>query len=112
LLTDGPCNQVIHNPGTIPDSRYNDTNTDITVVFEDSYPAYQTNQASLAALPEDRSKYSYMINSVPIMDTASLQNFVDQLSQHAEFLFLTDNSQNFYESFGTQWANFTNVVPT
>jgi hypothetical protein len=103
---------VIHNPGTIPDSRYNDTNTDITVVFEDSYAAYQTKQASLAALPSNRSAYSLMINSVPIMDMDNLRHFVDQLSQVAEFLFITNNTQDFYQSFGSQWANFTSVIPT
>jgi hypothetical protein len=103
---------VIHNPGTIPDPRYNDTNTDITVVFEDSYPAYQTKQASLTALPSNRSAYSLMINSVPVMDMDNLRQFVNQLSQVAEFLFITNNTKDFYESFGGQWADFTSVIPT
>jgi len=52
-----------------------------------------------------------MINSVPTMSIADLRKFVDQLSQRAEFLFITHNDQDFYESFGNQWANFTDVVP-
>lgn len=96
----------------IPDSRYNDTNTDITVVFEDDYSAFQNRLASLTALPKNRSEYSIMINSVPAMSTAGLRTFVDQLSQLAEFLFLTNNDEDYYESFGSQWVNFTDVVPT
>lgn len=103
---------MIHNPGTIPDSRYNDTNTDITVVFEDSYSAYQTKWASIAALPKRRSEYSIMIHSVPIMSPSNLHQLVNRLSGPAEFLFITENTQDYYESFGSQWANFTNVVPT
>lgn len=102
---------MIHNPGVIPDPAYNDTNTDITVVFEDSYPAYQVALASLTALPKHRSEYSFMINDVPIMDLVSLQKFVGQLSDLAEYLFLTDLSVNYYESFGSIWTNFTNSVP-
>jgi len=99
---------VIHNPGAIPDSRYNDTSTDITVVFEDSYQAYQTKQASLEALPRNRTEYAYMLHSVPTISA----DFVDQLSNDAEFLFLTTLSENYYGSFDPQWAEFCDVVPT
>jgi hypothetical protein len=51
-----------------------------------------------------------MINSVP--STTNLKKFVDDISKHAEFLFITDNTKDFYESFGTGWATFTDVVPT
>lgn len=103
---------VIHNPGTIPDTRYNDTKTDITVVFEDTYEAYQSKVASLSALPKHRSNYSYMINSVPSgMSVSSLRKFVDRLSRHAKYLLITDNEEGYYESFGSDWANFTSVVP-
>ena len=101
--------KIIHNPGTIPDSRYNDTNTDITVVFEDSYAAYATARGRLTALSGHRSQYSYMINSVP--STTNLKNYVEGISEHAEFLFVTDNTKDFYESFGTGWAAFTHVIP-
>ena len=102
--------QIIHNPGTIPDPRYADANTDITVVFEESYPVFQTRVASLKALPKDRAGYCYMINNVPAMSRSSLQKFVDQLSERAKYLFVTNLDRDFYESFGPQWANFTEVV--
>jgi hypothetical protein len=53
-----------------------------------------------------------MVNSVPAENQADLQTLVDQMSQHAEYLFATSNDQDFYESFGSDWVNFTNVVPT
>jgi hypothetical protein len=80
-------------------------------VFEDSYPAYQTKLASLEALGSNRSEYSFMVNSVPALDTVDLQSFVDQLSERAQYIFITNNDQAFYETFGSDWANFTDVVP-
>ena len=103
---------VIHNPGVIPDSRFEDSNADIIVVFEESYTTYQTKVNSLTALPSDREGYSIMVHSVPDMSTSDLKKFVDQLSNIAEFLFVTDNSNNYYESFGTDWTDFAGVVPT
>lgn len=102
--------QVIHNPGTIPDARFDDSSTDITVVFEGSYSDLQSQQAQLASLPEGRSHYSYMLHSVPAK--TDLGKFVDSLSQHAEFLFLTSLTQNYYESFGSQWEEFVDAIPT
>ncbi|PVH67459.1 spherulin 4-like cell surface protein, partial [Cadophora sp. DSE1049] len=104
--------QIIHNPGVIPDTRYNDTNTDITVVFEQSYPVYISMIDILAALPGDRSKYSYIVNSVPSTIKGGMKKFVDEISRRAEFLFVTDNTEDFYESFGAGWTNFVEAVPT
>ncbi|KAH6698119.1 Spherulation-specific family 4 [Leptodontidium sp. 2 PMI_412] len=103
---------IIHNPGVIPDARYNDSNTNITVVFEQSLPVYTSLVDSLSSLPGDRSQYSYMINSVPSTSRGDMKKFVQQISKHAEYLFVTDNTEDFYESFGTGWANFAESVPT
>lgn len=102
--------QVIHNPGAIPDPQFNDSSTDVTVVFEGSFPDLQSRQAQLASLSEGRSQYSYVVHSVPA--STDLGKFVDSLSQHAEFLFLTNLTQNYYESFGSQWDDFIDVMPT
>lgn len=101
---------MIHNPGVIPDSGYNDTNTDITVIFENSYAAYQTSQASIAALPRRPSQYSLLINSVPTRSTADLETYVNQLRDLAEFLFITNNENQVYESFGSDWTEFTDAL--
>jgi Spherulation-specific family 4 len=104
---------VIHNPGVIPDTRFDSSTTDITVVFEESYPVYQTKVTALTDLStKNRTEYAYMVNSVPTMTLSGLKSYVDDLSQHAAYLFVTNNDQDFYESFGSIWSNFTDVVPT
>jgi hypothetical protein len=104
--------QVIRNPGVIPDARFNDTNTDISVVFEESYAQYQTKISDLAALKDARSHHCYMVHSLPSMDKNKLQSFVDDLSKQAEYVFVTSNADNYYESFGSDFADFTDVVPS
>ncbi|KAF2029229.1 hypothetical protein EK21DRAFT_101299 [Setomelanomma holmii] len=103
---------VIRNPGVIPDFRFNDSNTDISVVFEQSYTEYQSKEADLAALKDDRSNNCYMVHSVPAMDKGKLHTFVDGLSKRAEWLFVTTNDENYYESFADDWADFTAAIPT
>ncbi|KAF2017683.1 spherulin 4-like cell surface protein [Aaosphaeria arxii CBS 175.79] len=102
---------VIRNPGVIPDSRFNDTNTDISVVFEQSLEEYKTKEQALAELPSHRSQYSYMVHSVPLEDKSTMRKFVDELSKKAQYLFVTSNAEQYYESFGSDWAQFTEVVP-
>lgn len=102
--------QIIHNPGVIPDSRFSLDTTDITVVFEQSYEEYGSLEDSLTSLSGDRSEYSYMVHSVP--SKTNLQKFVDSLSHHAEFLFVTTADANYYEAFSASWKAFTEAVPT
>lgn len=96
----------------IPDARYNLTNTDITVVFEESYANYLTGVKSLEALPTTRSNYSIMIHSVPDLSSSKMKDFVDDVSPLAQYLFITNNTANYYESFAGDWAEFASVVPT
>lgn len=103
--------QVIRNPGVVPDARFSDTNTDISVVFEESYTAYQTKEGELSTLTDDRSHHCYMVHSLPKMSTDELKGYVDGLSQRAKYLFVTSNDQDYYQSFGTDWADFVDVVP-
>ncbi|EAW24740.1 spherulation-specific family 4 protein [Aspergillus fischeri NRRL 181] len=108
-----PDRTVIHNPGAIPDSRYSNIDgTDVTVVFEQSYQEYQTKHASLMALPANRTAYSYMIHSVPSMNNGTLRGLVQDLSERAEYVFLTTLSQNFYESFDPQLPTLCAVMPS
>ncbi|RAL10681.1 spherulation-specific family 4 protein [Aspergillus homomorphus CBS 101889] len=80
---------VIHNPGTIPDGRYDSNTTDVTVVFESSYNDYHTQKGKLNALASDRSGFSYMLHSVPEMGNSTLRDLVDQLSLRAKYLIET-----------------------
>ncbi|PWY90402.1 hypothetical protein BO94DRAFT_565046 [Aspergillus sclerotioniger CBS 115572] len=82
---------VIHNPGTIPDSRYDTNTTDVTVVFESSYQDYFSLRHSLKAMSNDRTGYAYMLHSVPDnLSNSTLRKFVDQMSRKAEYLITTN----------------------
>ncbi|QDS69384.1 hypothetical protein FKW77_004551 [Venturia effusa] len=102
--------KIIHNPGTIPDSRFNDSNTDITVVFESTFEDYDRQQDALVALPDGREHYAYMVHSSSLAKS-SLQNFVKETSQHADWLFITNLSKDYYERFGSDWEQFVAAIP-
>ena len=99
---------MIHNPGTIPDARLTDTNTDITVVFEESFDLYKQQSKAVAKLSDDRSKKAIIIHSVP--SSTRLRKFVDQLAPQAENLYLTDLTENYYQSFGNEWQKFVDAM--
>jgi hypothetical protein len=101
----------VRNPGVIPDTKFQDPNTDVSVVFEQSYAEYQTKEGDLAALKEDRLSQCYMVHSIPGLDKGKLRSFVDDLSKRAEYLFLTSNDEHYYESFAADWADFIDVIP-
>jgi hypothetical protein len=102
--------KTIHNPGVIPDPRYNDTNTDITVIFEETYAIFQQRLPTIKQQPKNRSRYAFFINSLP--SQPDYKKFVDDLSQLAEWLYVTEETVNFYESFGKIWSNWTADLPT
>jgi hypothetical protein len=100
--------QIIHNPGSVPDSQLNVNTTDITVVFEQSYGIFKQQQDSLQALAGDRSSRAYIIHSVPL--ATNLERLVDDLVQHAQNIFLTDLTSNYYQGFGKDWSDFVKSI--
>lgn len=85
----------------------------MTVVFEEAYQVYDAKEVELQSLAQNRSRYSYMVHSLPRdMGKGSLRKYVAGLSKHAQYLFLTDSSQNYYESFGPNWKTFIDTIPT
>ncbi|KAF1850682.1 uncharacterized protein K460DRAFT_301972 [Cucurbitaria berberidis CBS 394.84] len=102
---------VIRNPGVIPEARFDDANTDISVVFEQSYAEYQSKESDLAALKDGRAHHCYMVHSVPGLGKDKLRDFVDDMSKRAEYLFVTSNDKEYYEKFGSDWSDFLDVVP-
>lgn len=103
--------EKIRNPGVIPDPKFADSRTDISVTFEQSFTEYQTKEADLAAYKDDRKSQCYMVHSIPSMDKGKLRTFVDDLSKRAEYLFVTSNKENYYESFAEDWAEFIDAIP-
>jgi len=101
---------IVHNPGTVPDARLNDSNTDVTVVFEGSYSSLQLQQEELASLAQSRAQKSYVIHSVP--QNIDIRDLVRSLSQEAKSLFVTSLEIGYYESFGPSWKEFVNSMST
>ena len=78
------------------------------MVYEGAYASYLAQQAATNSLPGDRSAYSYVLHSVPIND--DLHKSVGSMRQHAQFLFLTSLTENFYESFGSNWERMLSIM--
>ncbi len=100
--------QVIHNPDTIPSARLSPPGTDVTVIFENSFDAFQNSEAALEALPGSRSSYSIMVHSVP--SGKNLGKLLRTMSQGAEYLFLTSADEGFYEHFSGSWDRFVSIM--
>ncbi|KAF2010103.1 hypothetical protein BU24DRAFT_444743 [Aaosphaeria arxii CBS 175.79] len=100
---------VIHNPGTAVDATLAQPGPDLTTVVEDSFANYRTDdyQRWLATSPYNRTRSSYMVHSVPKCEVSALTH---ELRDRAEYLFVTDLTQAFYESFGPSWAEFVAAV--
>ena len=41
----------------------------------------------------------------------SMKRFLGEISEFAELLFVTDNTEDFYENFGSGWDDFVKSVP-
>ena len=103
--------QIVHNPGTRPDDRLVDEKTDIIVAFEASYKLYREDVTALAELPLNRSRYSFMVHSAA-SSGHRLRSLVDAMSYHAQYLFATDLSEDYYQSFSSNWEHFVAAIPT
>jgi hypothetical protein len=102
--------QVIHNPGVIPDPRFNGTRPDITVLFEGNYSAWEKRGADVFALRTQRAKHGVMINSVPDVDKDGLQSLISSIGQMADYIFVTSNSHDVYDSFSPDWPGFVDAM--
>jgi len=80
------------------------------VVFEQSYDEYKSLEDDLNSLSGDRSEYSFMVHSVP--SRTNLQKFVDSISHHAKYLYVSTTDEDYYGRFGSSWRAFAQAVPT
>ncbi|KAM7217683.1 spherulin 4-like cell surface protein [Rhypophila decipiens] len=104
----------------------------ITVIYEQSYEQWNSNNeknsdgsiqtglttANFASSDDDggkegdRSAYSIMVHSVPpTLVGAELETFVGDLSRSAQYVYITTNTEHFYESFASDWMDFVDSVP-
>ncbi|KAH6612975.1 spherulin 4-like cell surface protein [Boeremia exigua] len=103
---------VVRNPGVVPDSRFTDSNTDISVLFEQTHDEYKLQESELSAMNHDRAHHCFMVHSLPTMEQGEMQGFVDTLSRGAEYLFVTSNAGQYYEQFGADWSQFVETIAT
>ncbi|KAF2126989.1 hypothetical protein P153DRAFT_433463 [Dothidotthia symphoricarpi CBS 119687] len=103
---------VIRNPGVVPASQFSDTNTDVNVVFEQSYSEYKTKVSELSTIQDSRAQHCYMVHSLPSMTSSAFRKYVYELSRGAKYLFVTTNDDHYYESFASDWSEFATAIPT
>ncbi|KAG9234923.1 Spherulation-specific family 4 [Amylocarpus encephaloides] len=102
---------IIQNPGTIPDARLVDPTTDYSVVFEASYGEFQEKQAALSEVFLNRTRTCYIIHSVPSsLSDGDIQRFSAKASRRSDLFSLTNLDVNFYESFGSRWADYIDLI--
>jgi hypothetical protein len=101
--------QILHNPGTPPDAGLTSKRPDVTVVFESSYAKLQSLTAGERRALEShgRQEACYMVHSVP---REQLREVTREARQQAQFVFVTDATEKFYESFGDGWKEFIEAM--
>jgi hypothetical protein len=107
---------VIQNPGAVPNANITNNVTDTQVIFEGAYsdvPSQDTMKAKLDILSNDRSRFTYVVHSMPSnVKQPDLRKLVQDAARNAAFLFVTDLTEDYYESFGSRWKDFVDSVPT
>jgi hypothetical protein len=104
--------QIIHNPGTIPDARYlSSCNT--SVVFEGTYSTYQiygfhkTISAFSASAKCGRGAIACIVHDIPSTLTSKDEaTLIGDLRSVAGSFFITGLATNYYASFWDGWAGF------
>jgi hypothetical protein len=63
--------------------------------------------------PLNRTRKSYVIHSIPTdLSTKKAKNFAAKMSETSDLFSLIDTDVNFYESFGSKWADYIDVMPS
>lgn len=104
---------MIHNPGTVPDPEYqimDSTMPDITVVAEQSFATYKSEEAEerlKRLLRYERNQCAFIIHSVPKEEIGDL---VKELKKRGGALFVTDLCEDVYCGFGDSWGDFVEAM--
>jgi hypothetical protein len=101
--------QVIHNPGTPPDTDLAKPGPDVTTVLEESFASWQSAvvQERLQTVPYGRARCAYMVHSVPKI---AIRDLVQELRHRGKYLFVTDLFENYYVGFGSCWKDFVDAM--
>ena len=109
---------MIHNPGALPDPRFQDIDQapDVTVVYEQTHATFASNETlrdALATSPYQRSHACFMMHSLPEAESfgrKELRGVVKELRKRAEYVFLTELDVDYYSSFGSRWQEFIQAM--
>jgi len=98
----------MHNPGTPPDTRLAHT-ADVVVTCEESFTRYRSKEVQdhLARFDYAQAMSACQISGTPCTEIGSL---TQALRREYAYLFVTDLVDNFYESFGNGWEEFTRAL--
>ena len=104
--------QIIHNPGQIPDPRYL-AYCDLTIVFEETYSTYQIYgfQKNISSFQKSskigREAVASIIHGVPATLTGKeLDSLVRDIRGLSGSIFITGLSVDYYASFWAGWLDF------
>lgn len=106
---------VVHNPGRVPDVGLVGYRTDMLVVFEGAYadlPGREQLKRSVAKLDQyslHRQHFAMLVHSTPSgTGNVRLRKTVDNVRRSAEWLYITDATEDVYSGFGSileQWLD-------
>ncbi|OJJ84394.1 spherulation-specific family 4 protein [Aspergillus glaucus CBS 516.65] len=109
----GPDNQVFHNPGVVPDSRYLST-ADSIVVFEATYDTFQERRKAKVfktLSDNNRGQLCAVIHSVPdSIQGSKLRSLVKEARKVAEEVYVTHLRVDYYAGFGHSWGDFVDLM--
>lgn len=108
--------QIIHNPGTIPDARYMPF-CSLSVVFEGTYSTYQiyglpkTISAFQRSANCSREATACIIHSLPwTLSPSDQKALIMDLRAMAGGIFVTGLAVDYYASFWEHWAAFVDEM--
>ena len=109
-------NQIIHNPGTIPDARFL-TSCNLTVVFEGTYSTYQiygfskTISSFMSSSKCERDNLACIIHGLPAnISSNDMNNLIKDVRSLAGSVFMTGLSVDYYASFWQGWSGFVDEM--
>lgn len=104
--------QIIHNPGTIPDQRYL-ASCNLTVVFEGSYSTYKKSKLlkSISIFQKSsklgKGDTACIVHGLPkTMGVKDENSFAKELKNVAGSVFVTGLDVGYYAAFWDGWERF------
>lgn len=101
--------QIVHNPGTLPDEQLAAMKPEVTAIFEQSYELYKSADVQ-QQLQNDRYDFAASCLFVHSTPAAEIPAVTREAGQRGKYIFVTDLTANYYNSFGPGWGVFVETV--